>query len=130
MRDTLYLHSGTAQDSMFLHFYDVRKYGAKADGKTNDAISIQKTIQACSKGGGGVVLFDKGVFLSGGIRLYDIVELQITSTAILMGTKNVADYNHDRKFKQGDGIRSLATRASNSFSSYKGSLTTSKKLTY
>src|SRR5690349_1917133 len=49
--------------------YDVRKYGAKADGKTNDAAAIQKAIDACHKGGGGVVLLDKGVYLSGGIKL-------------------------------------------------------------
>jgi len=87
--------------------YDVRKYGAKADGKTNDAAAIQKAIDACSKAGGGVVLLDKGVFLSGGIRLANHVELHLTSTATLMGTRNVNDYLHDTRFKQGDGIRSF-----------------------
>ncbi|MBO9572006.1 MAG: hypothetical protein J7497_07325, partial [Chitinophagaceae bacterium] len=87
--------------------YDVRKYGAKGDGKTNDTIAIQKTIDACAKGGGGVVLFDKGTFLSGGIKLKSHVELHLTSTAVLLGTKNVKDYNHDTNFKQGGGIRSF-----------------------
>lgn len=87
--------------------YDPRKYGAKADGKTNDAIAIQKTIDACAKAGGGVVIFDKGVFLSGGIKLKSHVELHITSTATLLGSKNVSDYNHDTNFKQGGGIRSF-----------------------
>lgn len=87
--------------------YDVRKFGAKGDGKTNDAAAIQKAIDACNKGGGGVVLLDKGTYLSGGIKLKDHVELHVSSTAILLGSPNLADYNHDKNFKQGDGIRSF-----------------------
>ena len=109
----LLLNSTTARASenfevnSYVTVYDVRKYGAKGDGKTNDVVAIQKAIDACSKGGGGVVLFDKGTFLSGGIKLKSHVELHISSTAVLLGTRNVKDYNHDTNFKQGGGIRSF-----------------------
>jgi polygalacturonase len=100
--------ANTGSGSMsYTTIYDVRKYGAKADGKTNDAAAIQKAIDACNKGGGGVVLLDKGIYLSGGIKLKDHVELHVGSTATLLGSKNISDYNHDKNFKQGDGIRSF-----------------------
>ena len=45
--------------------YDVKKYGAKGDGKTNDAAAIQKAIDACSKTGGRVLLPAPFTFLAG-----------------------------------------------------------------
>ncbi len=109
----LLLHSPAAkanevtETQAYTTVYDVKKFGAKPDGKTNNAVAIQKAIDACNKNGGGVVLFDKGTFLSGGIKLKDNVELHVSSTAVLLGSTNVNDYNHDTNFKQGDGIRSF-----------------------
>ncbi len=89
-----------------VNVYDVRKYGAKADGKTNDAIAIQKAIDACAKGGGRV-LFTNGTFLSSGLVLKSNVELHVAATAVLMATRGLDKYNVDRKFAHGDGVRSF-----------------------
>lgn len=36
--------------------FNVRQFGAKGNGRTNDAAAFQKAIDACSKAGGGKVL--------------------------------------------------------------------------
>jgi len=87
--------------------YDVRKYGAKADGRTNDAAAIQRTIDSCSKNGGGIVLLTNGTFLSSGISFKSNVELHIAATAILLGTPGLDKYNLDSNFATGFHIRSF-----------------------
>src|SRR4051812_41758200 len=89
--------------------YDVRKFGAKGDGKTNDAAAIQKAINACSANGGGRVILTNGTFLSGGISFRNHVELHLTSTALLMGTAQLDQYNIDRKFDNNHYVRSFIT---------------------
>lgn len=75
--------------------YDVRQFGAKGDGITNDQKAIQKAIAACAKTGGTVVL-KSGTFLSGQLLLVSNFTLQIDETATLLGIKSDAeiDYPH------------------------------------
>lgn len=87
--------------------YDVRKYGATGNGKTNDAGAIQKAIDTCSKNGGGVVKLDNGVFLSGGISFKNNVELHLTSSAVLLGSPDLSTYNKDKKSTFGEPSRSF-----------------------
>ncbi len=72
--------------------YLVTAYGAVAGGTTLNTIAIQKTIDACSATGGGVVVVPKGVFLSGAIYLKQGVELVIEKDAVLKGSVNYDDY--------------------------------------
>ncbi|WP_460639523.1 glycoside hydrolase family 28 protein [Larkinella harenae] len=87
--------------------YNVRTFGATGNGKTNDAPAIQKAIDTCAKNGGGVVLLDKGRFLSTGIAFKSHVELRLTSTATLLGSPDLSRYNKDDKFGFSDSVRSL-----------------------
>jgi hypothetical protein len=68
-------------------------YGARADGKTNDAAAIQKAIDACARSGGGTVLLPNGNFLSGTIVLKSNVTLHLAPGATLWGSRNIEDYN-------------------------------------
>ncbi len=62
--------------------YNVTYFGAKGDGKTDDAVAIQKAIDNCSKDGGGMVLFPRNhVFISGPVELKSNVEIHLESTA-------------------------------------------------
>ena len=67
------------------HVYDVTAYGAKGDGKANDAAAIQRAIDHCSADGGGQVYFPRNhTFLAGPVQLKSHVELHLDATATLM----------------------------------------------
>ena len=48
-----------------MKIYNVMQYGAKGDGKTNDAFSIQHAIDDCAKNGGGQVVFAPQITVQG-----------------------------------------------------------------
>ena len=58
--------------------FNVKNYGAIGDGKTDDAIAIQKAIDACNKNGGGRVLLPAGnTFLASPFDLKSFVEFYL-----------------------------------------------------
>jgi len=72
--------------------YDVREYGAKADGKTLCTAAIQKAIDECSRAGGGTVYLPPGVFLSGTIYFKTGVTLDLAAGCTLLGSTDLKDY--------------------------------------
>ena len=72
---------------------DVTVNGAKGGGVVLDTAAIQKAIDACAAGGGGVVWFPTGNFLSGTIVLKSNVTLHLSPGATLWGSKKIEDYN-------------------------------------
>jgi polygalacturonase len=71
--------------------FDPRTYGATGDGTTNDTLAIQYAIDDAANSGGSVVLAD-GTFLSGSLTLHGGMTFFIDSSAVLLGSKNIADY--------------------------------------
>jgi len=69
-----------------------RSFGAKGDGKTKDTAAIQKTIDTCSKRGGGVVYVSPGTYLTGTIHIKSNVNLHLSAGATLLGSPDIADY--------------------------------------
>ena len=74
-----------------VHVYNVRDYGAKADGTTNDAPAINKAIDACNAAGGGTVFVPTGIYGSGSIRLKSNVTLALDKGAVLKALAGVMD---------------------------------------
>lgn len=72
--------------------FNILDYKAKGDGVTLNTKSIQAAIDACSKSGGGTVLFPAGRFVSGTIYLKSHVTLFLEAGALLEGSKNLKDY--------------------------------------
>lgn len=72
--------------------YKATDLGVKADGTTNNATTLQKIIDTCSREGGGTVVIDKGTVVSGMLYLKDNVTLKIAEGAALKCTSNRADY--------------------------------------
>ncbi|MGN0444713.1 MAG: glycoside hydrolase family 28 protein [Acutalibacteraceae bacterium] len=78
--------------------YNVLRYGAKGDGKTNDAQAIQSAIDECAENGGGTVLLESGkIFYSDSIRLRQNVDLHIQKGARLKATGNIDGYIRPNK---------------------------------
>ena len=72
--------------------FRIENFGAVADGETVNTVAIQKTIDVCSAGGGGVVLLSRGDYVTGTIELKSGVMLQVDKAARLLGSTNLADY--------------------------------------
>lgn len=72
--------------------YDIRDYGAKPDGQTLCTQAIQKAVEECAAGGGGVVYMPPGTFLSGTIAMKSGVTLRLDSGCTLLGSPDLAQY--------------------------------------
>ena len=72
--------------------YPAKKYGAVNDGRTMNTSSIQSAIDACAKGGGGVVVFDTGTYLTGSIFVKKGVNLMIGEDVVILGSQDINDY--------------------------------------
>lgn len=72
--------------------FNIVKFGAVADGFTLNTIAIQKTIDACSAKGGGVVLVPGGFWLTAPIVLKSNVNLHIKRDAVLQFTDDLSEY--------------------------------------
>ena len=75
-----------------MKIFNVNDFGAIGDGKTLNTEAIQKAIDACASCGGGQVLLENGVYMSGSITLKDNVDFHIEHTATLLGSPFVRDY--------------------------------------
>jgi hypothetical protein len=74
--------------------FDVRDYGALADGKTLDTTAINKAVEACTQAGGGQVRLTPGRYLSGTVHLKDRVTLFLEAGATLVGTPDLNQYQY------------------------------------
>lgn len=63
--------------------YNVRHFGAVADGKSNDADAINQAVTTCNAAGGGTVFVPSGVYATGAIHLKNNVTLAVDAGAVL-----------------------------------------------
>ena len=91
--------------------FNILDYGAKADGETLNTTSIQATIDAANKNGGGRVIIPKGRFLSGTILMKSNVELHVEEEGVLLGSTRPEHYlklNRWKGFVMADGQENIA----------------------
>jgi polygalacturonase len=76
--------SGTSSVGSARPFYDVRTFGARADGKTLDTPAINKGIEAVAKSGGGTLYFPAGTYRCYSLRLKSQVSLYLDAGAQIL----------------------------------------------
>ncbi|MCM8817650.1 MAG: glycosyl hydrolase family 28 protein [Candidatus Omnitrophica bacterium] len=72
--------------------FRITDFGARADGKTVNTDAIQNAIDTCHKNGGGRVVCEGGVFVSGTLELKSNVNFVVESGSIIKGSENLNDY--------------------------------------
>jgi polygalacturonase len=73
--------------------FNVRDFGAAADGKTLDNPAIQKAIDAAEAAGGGTVVIPAGTYLCGSIELKSTIHLLDSGAIILGAPQNMNAYD-------------------------------------
>ena len=76
--------------------FDIRKFGAKGDGKSLDTAAIQRAVNAAAAAGGGTVYFPKGRYLSFSVELKSHVTIYFGTGAVLVAAdpaKHHGSYN-------------------------------------
>src|ERR1700689_2176605 len=71
---------------------NVRDFGATGDGKTNDTVAIQETIDRCAVLGGGEVLVPAGDYSIGAIALRSNTLVRLEKDANLIGVPDFSAY--------------------------------------
>ena len=82
---------------------DAPTAGIAGDGVTLNTTAIQKAIDDCTAGGGGVLHFPKGRYLTGTIQIKSNVTLRVDDGATLLGSTSAADYRNLDPFIDGSG---------------------------
>lgn len=72
--------------------YDIREFGAVADGKTKATSAIRQAIAKASAAGGGTVLVPAGNWLTGPIHLRSNINLHVATGAVLAFSQDFSDY--------------------------------------
>jgi polygalacturonase len=83
---------------------NITQFGAVGDGQTLNTGAIQQAIDACTRQGGGKVVFPAGRFLSGTVVLKDNVTLHLQQGAVLLGSTDLDHYKNMDPFTEGLGI--------------------------
>src|SRR5829696_4155938 len=72
--------------------WNVRDHGATGDGKTLDTAALNKAVEACAAGGGGVVQFPPGRYLTATIHLKSNLTLHLDAGAEIVGATEPGQY--------------------------------------
>lgn len=92
--------------------YNVLEYGAKGDGKTDDAVAIQRAIDDCNSKGGGQVLFPSGyTFMSGPVELKSNIDYHLAINSVWIANPDESIYKKSAFFaNEGEGMCWIWTR--------------------
>lgn len=88
--------SASALTAPAARVFGVVDHGAVGDGLATDTDAINRAIERCHEAGGGQVRFAPGRYLSGTVHLRSRVTLWFEAGATLVGTTNLAGYQHPR----------------------------------
>ncbi|MBE7078421.1 MAG: hypothetical protein E7380_00995 [Clostridiales bacterium] len=79
--------------------FNVKNYGALADGVTLDTAAFQRAIDECNKAGGGEVLVPCGDYVLATVFLKSNVRIRVEKGACILGSLNFYDYAPQEKIE-------------------------------
>ncbi|MCD8044032.1 MAG: glycosyl hydrolase family 28 protein [Tannerellaceae bacterium] len=83
--------------------YNIKDYGAKGDGTTDNVAAIQQAINDCSQAGGGrVIIPSGGVYMTSPFSVASFVELHVEANAKLLANPDESVYTLSA-FKENEG---------------------------
>ncbi|MDE7438851.1 MAG: glycoside hydrolase family 28 protein [Muribaculaceae bacterium] len=90
--------------------FSVVDFGAKGNGRTDDAVAIQKAIDACTNAGGGSVIFPSGkTFLSGPLHFKSNVDMHFEPNSVLLANPDESIYKESAfRANEGEGMMWLS----------------------
>jgi polygalacturonase len=91
-----------SQTAVGQRVFDVKTFGAAADGKTLDTSAINKAIQAAAASGGGTVYFPAGTYLAGSIHLASNIALFLDHGATIEASIDPKAYDDAEPNPWGD----------------------------
>jgi len=71
--------------------FNVREFGARGNGRTNDTRAIDAAIDKCNSSGGGDVVFPRGTYAAASIHLKSNVRFLLDDRAVIVGAKKGYD---------------------------------------
>jgi hypothetical protein len=83
---------GARREPRGSRIFSANGYGAVGDALKNSTSAIQKTIDACSKAGGGTVTLKPGKYVTGALFLKSDVHLRLDRGVTLLGSLDDSDY--------------------------------------
>jgi len=72
--------------------FDIKRFGAVSDGKTDCTEAFRKAIEACGQAGGGRVVVPAGQFLTGAIHLQSNVNLHLAPFSVVRFSRDQSKY--------------------------------------
>ena len=78
--------------------YNVKDFGAKGDGDTNDSDAIMDAINQCNADGGGIVQFPSGDYIIASVWLKSNVQLKLEEGTTLVGASDGYDPAEPNEF--------------------------------
>jgi polygalacturonase len=81
----------TAAPAEALDSFDIRRFGARGDGKALDTPAINRAIEAAAAAGGGTVLVPAGTYLCYSIRLKSKIQLYLAHGAAIIAADPPSD---------------------------------------
>jgi polygalacturonase len=72
--------------------FDITKFGAVPDNKTDNTTVFQRAIAACAAAGGGAIVVPSGEFLTGAIHLKSNVNLHVAAGGVVRFTSDTKSY--------------------------------------
>jgi polygalacturonase len=76
--------------------YNVKDFGAVADGVTLDTAAVQRAVDACSETGG-TVYFPAGEYVLATVFLKSNVRIELAESATILGALSFYDYAPEEK---------------------------------